>query len=207
MELTTSSHTLSLSHPDPKFGLILTYKIFHSPHPDTPVTISAHRSVSELDYRIAFRLNCTTDDTKSVILAAGYVIRDPIYKDPGTDLKEKMLFVTIPGSGKVQTEHVLPLGRIFNQGKRWREENLRPGMRYRVWMRHAFLNDKRRCYWGDLRGDLKGKKLSSWSAAGEDRQSVDYPVLESGGHASQITNAVEVRANFGRYGPEFELVE
>lgn len=76
-------------------------------------------------------------------------------------------------------------------------------------MRHALLNDHNNCYWGDLEGDLKGKKLSIWSSIEQNEESFDCAVIKSDGFALdlQIPNVVEIRANFGKHGPEIELVE
>lgn len=210
--VTTSSPTLSLSHPDPDFHLTMSIRIFHSPRPEAPITISTGRSAfgkpSEL-YFNGFQLACITDENKSFELSMDgsteYFDYDPAIDN--RDLKEMEWtdFFTIPASGSVQIKHALPLERMLLHSL-LTTADLQPGMRYRVWMKQRFLERIHHTYWGDLEGDLKEKKLSNYESLGWDNDGSEYLGIEGDGWALQGPR-VQVRGNVGRHGPVFEFVE
>lgn len=127
----------------------------------------------------------------------------PVEDEDGVrDLKEVENFASIPASGTIQIGHALPLEEIVGRGDR-DIESMHPGIRYRVWMKQAFLDSLGYWYWGCLDGDLKDKKLSDCLEI----QTSDCETLESDDWALRIGDRMEVRGNVGVHGPEFELVE
>lgn len=204
IKISTSSPILSISNPDPNFRVLLSIRIFYSPRPDSPITISTDRSALHVNsFTRSCRLLCTTDEVKSLNLSTSLVPKFIRIETENVDLKEIVDFITIPASGSVLIEHVLPLEEMLRRS-RFRVEDLKPGMRYRVQMHQRFLQNITYAYWGDLEGDLKDKGLSNRSESERDSDGSPYLVLESD-WALQGPK-VAVRGNVGKHGPEFELV-
>ncbi|KAJ7135523.1 hypothetical protein C8R46DRAFT_1322692 [Mycena filopes] len=218
--LSTSSHTLSLSHPDPHFRLIADIKIFHSPYPNSDVTISTGRSA--LDCNWAFRLGAfhlvgvpgPVEEGPRLLTqksCARFSVQDRKNKDLlRTPEFGWMRFITIPAAGSTRVELPLPLDRILQTTAHVKVEDLKPGMRYRVWMDQGLLGSVG-CYsyWGSLTGDLKEKKLSSYRAAVGAQGEADYcgylaEVIAGDDWAIERPYGPTMRGNVGRFGPVFD---
>ncbi|RDB23908.1 hypothetical protein Hypma_009486 [Hypsizygus marmoreus] len=213
VKLSTSSSTLSVSKPDPHFHLVLTVSFLHSPRPNSSFTISTGRSVLDPDFdtRGAFRLVCEADEKQSLRLSPETEPHYAYQPTENRDLKtiEWLKFITIPASGTVQIELPLPLERILRANDDVKREDMKPGTKYRVWMKQALLHFPY-SYWGNLGGDLKDKKLSDrmspetgkLSEAEED----ECKALERKGWVFD-QGRVQALGNVGRHGPEFVLEE
>ncbi|RYP77951.1 hypothetical protein DL771_000810 [Monosporascus sp. 5C6A] len=79
------------------------------------------------------------------------------------DLRERGYeFLTIPGDGSAVTvTHKLDWDRIFKYEKKLSREDLKPGDKFRIGLNSQFIGT---CWWcfGDLEGDLKGKRFYAW---------------------------------------------
>lgn len=207
-KLTTSSTTLSLSNPDPDFRLIVSLETFHSPRPELPITISTGRSAIG---RNAYTMGCILVGISEKAMPLRLCVTDcPHYAYEPTenrDLNEigGIDFITIPASGHRRLELPLPLEQMLEVGNR-SVEDLIPGMRYRVWMKHEWLDHAPYSYWGDVEGDLKDKKFSNQFEPKHNKEQVDYQVLESDGWVLRAPK-VHFRGNVGHHGPVFEFVE
>lgn len=208
VRLTTSSPTLSLSNPDPgNFCLILSLRIFHSPYAKKAITIcrdgSAYSNPTNWN---AFRLVCLTEEGKDLAVPSFGAQRNrQIPSTENKDLKEMRHFISIPASRPIEIEHAATLDQMLRNSRR-RVDDLKPGMRYRVWMKDDFLHS-RYSYWGDLEDELRGKKLSDGRAEGVDGDGEKYVGLESDGWVLRVAAGVDIRGNVGKHGPVFELVE
>ncbi|KAJ6595109.1 hypothetical protein DFH09DRAFT_1136184 [Mycena vulgaris] len=220
VNLTTSSPILSLSNPDPFFRLLLDVEIFHSPQPNSALTISTGRSALD-NLRTwslgGFRLICLTEGPQCLltnIAIPHYVRQDEqnkdLLRDPGF---EWLKFITVPAAGSIRVELPLPLEKILLETSTIKDNDLKPGMKYKVWMNDDLLwrlGDYN--YWGDLAGDLKDKKLSSYRPD-PDGSPAEHPsnyaadVLAENGWALQRSGGPEIRGNVGRFGPVIEFVE
>ncbi|KAJ7167883.1 hypothetical protein C8R46DRAFT_1218799 [Mycena filopes] len=136
------------------------------------------------------------------------LLRDPDFSGLG--------FIPVPASGSTRGEIPLPLDKILQQTEFLDGEagNLKAGMRYRVWMKNDLLCVGGDSYLGDLAGELKDKKLSSYGRLGDDDD--DYgeyllgfaaEVLAGDGWALQLPLMPETRGNVGRFGPVIEFVD
>lgn len=68
----------------------------------------------------------------------------------------------------VQVSHPLPLSRIFQREHNLTPDDVIPGERYRIAMSDGYVGTTWWC-WGDLNGDLRGKKFSAWQKGWEER--------------------------------------
>ncbi|KAJ6465489.1 hypothetical protein C8R47DRAFT_1224362 [Mycena vitilis] len=217
--LTTSSPTLSLSNPDPTFRLLFDMEIFHSPQPNSALTVSTGRSTldSTLVYWLGgLRLSCMTEGPPYLLTHTGtthYVRQDfrnkDLLRDPEFDW---MNFITIPASGSTRLELPLPLEEILSETHTVKHEDLKPGMRYRVWMKQDVLSAiGRYSYWGDLAKELQDKKLSSYPFKhdGSPADPSDYTadVVAADGWALKQFGGIWIRGNVGKFGPVIEFVE
>ncbi|KAJ6560085.1 hypothetical protein B0H19DRAFT_1069784 [Mycena capillaripes] len=218
--LTTSSPTLSLSNPDPFFRLLLDVEIFHSPRPNSALTISTGRSAVDVRAysRGAICLYGTTEGQPSLLIphrpCPHYMRQDVQNKDLLRDPEfEWLKFITVPASGSVRVEIPLPLETILRRAAEVDEEDLKPGMKYSVWMKSSFLGHLGRyTYWGDLAQDLKHKKLSSYrpnpdGSPAENSSDYAADVVAADGSALQRYGRLVTRGNVGRFGPTIEFVE
>jgi hypothetical protein len=95
-----------------------------------------------------------------------------LLRDPEFD---HLQFVMIPASGSIRVEHPLSLEQILRENLTVRREELKVGMKYRVWMRHSLLcSAGRYSYWGDMEVELKDQKLSSYSPNESPAEEVGY---------------------------------
>ncbi|KAJ6560010.1 hypothetical protein B0H19DRAFT_1069718 [Mycena capillaripes] len=212
--LTTSSPTLSLSNPDPFFRLLFDLEIFHSPRPNSALTVSTGRSALDASaYSLgAIRLYSMAAGQPYLLTPGGfphYARQDEqnkdLLRDPDFDW---LKFITVPASGSIRVEIPFPLEKILRSTNGVNEEDLKPGMKYRVWMRSTFLGHLGLYnYWGDLARDLKDKKLSSYSPFEPDsspaEDSADYAaeVVAGDGWALRRFEGIGIRGNVGRFGP------
>ncbi|KAJ7211099.1 hypothetical protein C8J57DRAFT_1256854 [Mycena rebaudengoi] len=186
VRLTTSAPTLSLSHPDPNFHLILDVETFYSPQPNSALTISTGRSVLDTASPYfagvpgAFHLVCIAEGPAKLMLTLqahpNYVRHDPINKDLLRDPEFDHLHPTV------------------------KREELKMGMKYRVWMSHSLLCSARRySYWGDMEVELKDKKLSSYSPDESPAEELGYSaeVIEVDGWRWRDNEEVETGGNVG----------
>ncbi|KAJ7455818.1 hypothetical protein FB451DRAFT_1515549 [Mycena latifolia] len=216
--LTTSAPTLSLSKPDPSFLLILNVEIFHSPQPNRAITVSTGRSAMDSVFTYVlggFGLVSTTDGPYLLgrTMSPNYARQDFENKDLLRDPHFSWLkFITIPASGSVRVELPLQLERILLQSPGVNDEDLKPGMKYRVWMKQGMLSKVGTySYWGDLAGDLKDKKLSKYSPSNHDgsrAEQLDYAaeVIAEDGWALQRSRSPVIRGNVGRFGPVVRVI-
>ncbi|KAJ7211105.1 hypothetical protein C8J57DRAFT_1539607 [Mycena rebaudengoi] len=221
VRLTTSAPTLSMSHPDPNFHLILDVETFYSPQPNSALTISTGRSVLDTASPYfagvpgAFHLVCIAEGPAKLMLTLqahpNYVRHDPINKDLLRDPEfDHLQFVTIPASESIRIEHPLSLEQILRENPTVKREELKMGMKYRVWMSHSLLcSVGRYSYWGDMEVELKDKKLSSYSPDESPAEELGYSaeVIEADGWALKRHRSPDMRGNVGRFGPVFEFVE
>ncbi|KAJ7167863.1 hypothetical protein C8R46DRAFT_1350780 [Mycena filopes] len=221
--LSTSAPTLSLSRPDPLFRLLADVEIFHSPRPGCAVTLSIGRSA--LDDDMAFVLGAFHLVGLPGPVPPGpmlltqkfyphYRCRSPINKDLLRDPDFGWTkFVTVPAAGSTRVEVTMPLEEILRNSPEANIGDLKAGMRYGVWMKQdMLLRIGDYFYWGDMAGELKGKKLSSLQAV-EGFQAVGdsagflAEVIAGDGWALQRPVRLYVRGNVGKFGPVFEFVE
>jgi hypothetical protein len=107
----------------------------------------------------------------------------------------------------------LPLERILLHTPNVNDEDLKPGMKYRVWTKQDMLDVVgRESYWGDIAGDLKDKKLSQYSPFEYDGSPADplnytAEVIAGDGWEHQWSRTPVIRGNVGKFGPVFEFVE
>lgn len=105
----------------------------------------------------------TSDGDRHIGLGYFHVHPGLYAKDFDADLRvREYQFVTIPGDGsEVHITHDLPFSRMFKYAEGIKKEDLRPGERYKAGMYYGYVGTVWWC-WGDLEGDLKGKKLCAW---------------------------------------------
>ncbi|KAJ7245718.1 hypothetical protein C8J57DRAFT_1361542, partial [Mycena rebaudengoi] len=222
VRLTTSSPTYSLTNPDPNFRLILDVETFYSPQPNSALTMSTGRSALDVGSPYfagvpgSFHLVCTTEGPKKLMLTfqahPNYIRHNPINKDLLRDPEfDYLQFITIPASGSIRIEHPLSLEQILLENPTVKREELKAGMKYRVWMSNTFLSSAGRySYWGDIEVELKDKKLSSYSPLngdGSPAEQLEYgaDVIAADGWALNQHRSPGMRGNVGRFGPVFEF--
>lgn len=186
--LTTSSPTLSLStaadDTTEPFRLVLTVSLDESSRPELPITICTWRTALEprkdLDPNERFSLDtmalgtfslleCATDPGKTI--SPGRWLPKYVHGGPSQNLRDWpwLTWLTIPAKGKgvVQVTHELPLRRMFKYESKLTPDNLKPGEMYRLHIEPGQLGAWW-WFWGDLDGDLKGKKFGERPAASDD---------------------------------------
>ncbi|KAJ7135521.1 hypothetical protein C8R46DRAFT_1322683 [Mycena filopes] len=221
--LSTSARTLSLSTPDPFFRLFADVEIFHSPRPESAITISTGGSA--LDNALAITLGAFHLESMTSPVGKGPLLltdkarlkfrrRDFKNKDLLRDPEFRFGFITVPAYGSARVELPLSLERILQGTTDGNVEDLKAGMTYRVWMKNDMLSKVGEyVYWGDLASDLKEKKLSNYQAL-EGNQ----PEASSSGYLAEVIagdgwalraliGTLEKRGNVGRFGPVIEFVE
>ena len=75
--------------------------------------------------------------------------------------REWLHFLTIPADGEVLVRHDMPITRMLKYEDCLVKDDLKPGESYQFHIIPDYLGTTWWC-WGDLEGDLKGKKLSAW---------------------------------------------
>lgn len=173
--LTTSSPTLSLSAPeDPEspFKLVINLRIAESTQPGRAITICSNGTCFQsakpgegLDMlcQNAFSGLVSTSDPSRKISLGNLKPHRARSGTTSANLKERewVQLLTIPAEGPVQITHDMPMSRIFKYEDRLSKDDLRPGESYKLRMNPDYFGSMWWC-WGDLDGDLKGKKLSAW---------------------------------------------
>jgi hypothetical protein len=194
-------------------------EIFHSPRPNRAVTVSTGRSALDVVFaysRGAFFLVSLTDGPGLLTqrMSVNHVRQDFENKDLLRDPDFSWLkFKTIPASGSARVELPLPLERILLHTPNVNDEDLKPWMKYHVWMKQDMLDVVgRESYWGDIAGDLKDKKLSQYSPFEYDGSPADplnytAEVIAGDGWEHQWSRTPVIRGNVGKFGPVFEFVE
>ncbi|KAL9610675.1 MAG: hypothetical protein Q9167_004623 [Letrouitia subvulpina] len=182
--LTASRPTISLSpnanSPSAPFHLILSASILFSSNPSSAITLCTDGSVLDngqhtrhdgLFWGAFLPLQSTLDPSRTIPL---HFHGWPNYGsyDAGPNLRERpwTRFETVPppGKGELVIKHELPLERIFRNSYQLRAADVHPGEEFRI-----RINSKRLRgiggWWtfGDLSGDLEGKKFARWELPDE----------------------------------------
>ncbi len=175
LTLSTSSPTLSLS-PSPSdedpFRLNITLRIEASAQPSRPITIATSDTVLDpatLSQGSIGALQSTSDPSKKISL--GNLRPNIRHPDQPLDMRHRpwLQFITIPADDAVAAaaaapvviSHDLPLSRIFQFESDLSKEDIKPGEEYSIQLDPGYVGTMWWC-WGDLEGDLKGKKFSEW---------------------------------------------
>ncbi|KAL9635774.1 MAG: hypothetical protein Q9164_003241 [Protoblastenia rupestris] len=182
--LTTSTSKISLSSPDTTkpLNLNLTTRIISSTFPSSAITFSTNNSVLDNGqhvrhdgiFRGAFRpLLSTTNPDRKIGLA---FIGTPNYgslTDPKfNDMRERpwTRFETVPplGEGELVIKHELSLERLFRYSHSLKIEDVQPGEKFRIQMNPKKLVFAEWWNFGDIQGELQGKKFARWKLLDED---------------------------------------
>lgn len=182
VRLSTSSPTCFVDPneegSDHPFQIVLSLRIKFSTQPGRAITILTRHSVFEqsepgagfdiLSRNTFTALTSTTDSSRSIHL--GNLMPHYVWSSQAKplDLKERYggegELLTIPADGtEVQIRHDMPISRILLREPSWSRDDLRSGESFRFRMNPAYLVTSWWC-WGDLEGELKGKKLSQWQS-------------------------------------------
>lgn len=135
----------------------------------------------------------------------------------GKDMKlmEWNRWITIPATRSIRIEHEVSLTELLEEEKNSykdgpvRLEDLKPGMRFILWVRASSLLNGYYAYWGGLEDELKDKKLSDYFS-GEVDDSTGKPVTPPSQDewAWRLNeDGAEVRGNIGRFGPVMEVID
>lgn len=184
--LTTSSSTISLSQLDlpTPFQLLTTARVISSSKESFPITRCTSKSVLDNGehnqhdglFRGAFSMESISDPNRRIQLRFN---GSPNYlRPPDTpNLLEwpSMRFKTIPArdQGVLTIKHDLPLERMFRYERTLKPADIKPGEKFRVRMSSLRLNWVIWWAFGDLQGDLKGKRFAKWQLPDEEGQMDD----------------------------------
>ena len=95
-------------------------------------------------------------------------VTDPKFND----MRERpwTRFETVPplGEGELVIKHELSLERIFRHLYSLKIEDVQPGEKFRIQMNPKKLEFAEWWNFGDIQGDLQGKKFAVWELPGED---------------------------------------
>ncbi|RYP42999.1 hypothetical protein DL768_010141 [Monosporascus sp. mg162] len=173
--LATSS-TLSLNDPNAALDVNLSVRIVDSANPGAPITCLVHRTVFQvfaegdggvdMFARGAFGsirgVDSENNHTERRISLGLFRVNETMCSD-ALDLRERGYeFLTIPGDGSAVTvTHRLDWNRIFKYEEKLSKEDLKPGEKFRIGLNKRFIGTSWWCF-GDLEGDLKGRRFYAW---------------------------------------------
>ncbi|KAI0384096.1 hypothetical protein F5Y04DRAFT_235712 [Hypomontagnella monticulosa] len=172
VNLTTTTPQLSLSDENATLDLKLSLRITSSKQEGRPVTLCVDKSVFQVSdpgeggmdmfSRGAFGIIRNADLSRRGI-SLGYFKVHEARRDDSSDLRELgYRFITVPGDGSsVEVTHRLSWERIFRYEEKRTKADLEPGEKFEMSINRGYLGTIWWC-WGDLEGDLKGKKLHEW---------------------------------------------
>ena len=160
LSISLSSPTVSLSSSDAAdpFYIIAGASLAYSAKPKSPLTIMCCRCL--LDETLSHYywglgdFTCTTDPSKRLVDTHGS-LRPQNRDEWGADLREEVIFRTIPpvGQGSFEIKH-----QITREAMK-ENTNVKPGEKYTIALKEP--RSARMWWWvfGDLQGNLKGKKF------------------------------------------------
>ncbi|KAK8118159.1 uncharacterized protein PG998_006440 [Apiospora kogelbergensis] len=174
----TVSPTLSISDPNAALRLTVTVSIASTKHEGwRPRASESGRWIyGHLRAGGFTSLRSTGDDSKDVALGRGYRMQFHSDSDAEDQLERGSRFLTVPPSERENLEaqqdaavtkatttitHELDWKRIFRFEETRTRDDLVPGEKFEISMNEGSIGTNWWC-WGDLDGDLKGKKLHIW---------------------------------------------
>ncbi|KAI1073905.1 hypothetical protein F5B20DRAFT_596817 [Whalleya microplaca] len=168
----TTTPALPLSDTNANLDLTLSLRIASSTQADRSLTICVDRTVFEvydpleggMDMlsRGAFgRIYNTESSERSISL--GHFKVNSVARSNSPDLRDRgCRFITLPGDGSwVEVTHTIGWERIFKYEEKMVKTDLNPGEKFKMAINNDFLGTSWWC-WGDMEGELKGKKLHAW---------------------------------------------
>lgn len=75
--------------------------------------------------------------------------------------RDWLRWLNVPAEGSVRVTHALSMERMFKYEGKLKREDVKAGEMYRLCMDARHVGSMWWC-WGDLDGDLKGKRFSEW---------------------------------------------
>ncbi|KAI4241242.1 MAG: hypothetical protein L6R40_004658 [Gallowayella cf. fulva] len=176
VSVSTSSPTCSLdpvADLDETFQIVLTLRVENATQPCLAVTFCTNGTVfapSAQEGGIdtlglgTFGPLVSIDSPDKKIHLGNFKLHAARVSTPkSNDLKERkyLNFLTVPAKGEVQVKHDLPVSRMLKYDQQVSRDDLYPGESYSFRLNPDYLGTTWWC-WGDLEGDLAGKKLSAW---------------------------------------------
>ncbi|KAK2612549.1 hypothetical protein QQS21_001487 [Conoideocrella luteorostrata] len=162
VSMTARPSTIHLpsGHKGTLFQLVIGLRIIESIRKDAPITIC--RSGTILAHEDGVDI-LAQDKSRVISLGLLRVRKARTENNNSPNLKDRNLeFVTIPADGtSVEITHDLSETRLFERSDTIKKQDVRSGETFRMQMDSKYVGTMWWC-WGDLDGDLDGKKLHAW---------------------------------------------
>lgn len=165
-----TSVSVSLETKEPILQLVVGLRVIESTQPEKAITVCrsgtilAHEDGVDIlaQGALGAGLISTSDESRIISLGRLKVHNARSEKDDSPNLMDRDLeFVTVPADGtEVTITHDLSDNRLFEHSEIKRGE-IRPGETFKMHMDSKYVGTMWWC-WGDVNGDLKGKKLHAW---------------------------------------------